>query len=182
MDDDIKTRLGVGTEFSVVAADVADVRDAMRVRANEDIGTLREQFVSYEAAIAELGAMTPTPGNESLAVACGDVDTKIRMLHEDIVAVVLMAFDVDNLAGGRLSYTLKSTPTHVVDGSVAARYAWRPPNLTEIPSVDAGVNSTFEYRFVESDFTNATRLDVGDAIPGDVPLVVFRPRRASTAK
>ena len=177
MDDDIKTRLGAGTEFSVVAADVADVRDAMRVRANEDIGTLREQFVSYEAAIAELDAMTPTPGNESLAVACGDVDTKIRMLHDDIVAVVLMAFDVDNLAGGRLSYTLKSTPTHVADGSAAGEvHAWRPPNLTEIPSVDAGVNSTFEYRFVESDFTNATRLDVGDAIPGDVPLVVFRPR------
>ena len=99
------------------------------------------------------------------------------MLHDDIVAVVLMAFDVDNLAGGRLSYTLKSTPTHVADGSAAGEvHAWRPPNLTEIPSVDAGVNSTFEYRFVESDFTNATRLDVGDAIPGDVPLVVFRPR------
>ena len=49
----------------------------------------------------------------------------------------------------------------------------RIADLTEIPSADAVRNSTFEYRFVESDFTNATRLDVGDAIPGDVPLVVF---------
>ena len=69
-------------------------------------GTVRE----LRGGDCGVDAMTPTPGTQSLAVACGDVDTKIRMLHDDIVAVVLMAFDVDNLAGGRLSYTAQVHP------------------------------------------------------------------------
>jgi hypothetical protein len=57
MDTDVATALGAGSAFVVSAAAAAEIRVDVSRKRDADVGTLREQFVSYETAIRELGAL-----------------------------------------------------------------------------------------------------------------------------
>ena len=82
MDDDLADAMGRGTEFVVTAAEAGGrVKDLVAFRAQADAGTLRAQFVSFAATLAELEAMAAIAGAEATALACGDEETKICLLY-----------------------------------------------------------------------------------------------------
>jgi hypothetical protein len=145
MDASVKTALGFGTASVVSAGAAADIKDEVAQKRDADVGTLRQEFVSYETAIRELEALanmsalvngTSTASSSllvggaaaSAALSCGDADTVIRTPHTENVGVAIFAFDVDGLDGLPLRYSLRSTPARVADGAEAGEvFLWKPP-------------------------------------------------------
>jgi hypothetical protein len=198
MDASVKTALGFGTASVVSAGAAADIKDEVAQKRDADVGTLRQEFVSYETAIRELEALanmsalvngTSTASSSllvggaaaSTALSCGDADTVIRTPHTENVGVAIFAFDVDGLDGLPLRYSLRSTPARVADGAEAGEvFLWKPPiRVNDSDAVD-GHAHVFDSSVFFAEDTNASLAlvadDVFDVTSSGVPAFVFRPK------
>ena len=207
MDKDVMLTMGAGTEFVIVASLGSELATDVTAKQTADVGTLREQFVSYARTIVELQKMAnmsavwnasmidtgtadsasgnaslgvssvldiPGGGTGSTALACGDLTTVIRTPHTSDVGLVLLAFDVDNLAGTPLTYLLKSAPVRADDGTVAGTvFGWAPPTRNN----DTESVTGFTHTWNDDVFVDGNKLSVGDIDTSthDVPALVFRP-------
>jgi hypothetical protein len=73
---------------AVTASEGEELRKAVAVKAAADVGNIRATFVSYAAAMTELDAMSNMTGGSMIALACGNADSNVRLVHTTRVGVV----------------------------------------------------------------------------------------------
>jgi hypothetical protein len=180
MDADVKIAMGTGSALVIAASEGATIKALVQAKVAADVGTLRAQFVSYAAVVTELEQMSNITGGATTAIACGDAETLVRLVHTERVGFVMLAFDADNFIPGSARYVVKAVPTLSSDGSVGGNvFPWVAPNYTEIPSEDPALNSTFEWKFLDRDFPSATQLAAEASVTTSAlraPALVFTPR------
>jgi hypothetical protein len=142
------------------------------------------EFYHYTPFINDLGKFDNVIAQENVFMSCGSssTTTPAAIYHDEVVAVALVAYDVDQPASDTIEYVLSEEPkidgnttqARGVPGYAGTLYPYVAPTGTFY-----NVTNTTLYSYDPSVTDGLTALAAGDTIAtagGSAPLLLFQPR------